>query len=203
MKEFLDYNPEQPGVVQSEHQDLTDKQFPALQVTEPAEIGIIRELNPKKILDEIKMELSGHSWDPIKKKYEKITGMKALMSDAGISKILQIMSSFINQLTTFSNFDQERVDKLVVLIVEETYFNVAINWRDFGIPDKSSIATVQLKILMAAISALNRAKGAGDRNVVRGAVQESISNRQMPDFYPQPQQSLLGKLNPFGGRKQI
>lgn len=198
MKEFLDYTPEQEEL---EQQSQRSQGLPPIKEPDPAEIGIIRELNPKKILDDIKMEMSGYAWDPQLKKYVKVDGMKPLMNEIGIAKFLNILSSFVSQLVTFSNFTQERVDRLVNLIVEETYFNVGINWREFGIPSKSDIATVQLKILMTAIASLSRAVGAGDRNVVRGAVTESIMNRQLPNQYSQEPQSLMSKLNPFGGKK--
>ena len=45
---------------------------------EAAEIGIIRELSPKKVLEQLRMNLKGFFWNYEKKGYQGIEGYKPL-----------------------------------------------------------------------------------------------------------------------------
>jgi len=67
-----------------------------------SEVGIIKELSPKKVLEQIRMKMKGFEYDYEKQDYIKIAD--PLMNDKGISKYLSILGSVISDVVTFSNY---------------------------------------------------------------------------------------------------
>jgi hypothetical protein len=72
------------------------------------EIGIIKEMSPRKVLEQLRMKLKGFEFDYEKNDYTKISD--PLMNDKGISKYLSIMSSVITDLVTFSNYKDDEIN---------------------------------------------------------------------------------------------
>lgn len=165
---------------------------------ESSEIGIIKGLSPKEVLENIRMEMRGYYWDYVKKKYDKIEGMHPMMNDLGIAKYLSIVSTFVSDLVTFSNFNEEQISKVVIHICDEVFPVIAMNWREYGIPTKSDIIPVNLKIFITSWSSFNKALGAGDRGVVRGVTTENILQRGGYPQMPVERKGFLSKINPFG-----
>ncbi|MBA7490699.1 hypothetical protein ES702_01240 [subsurface metagenome] len=200
MKEFLDYAPSTQE--QEVGQEYNPMPIPGQGEREEAsEIGIIRELSPKKILEQLRMNLKGYFWDYEQKGYIRIQGFTPLMNDKGIAKYLSIMSSVITDLVTFSNYQADEINRLTLYVCDKAIPTIHINYKDFGIKDKSDLQIIDIQIFNLTLAAFKKAVGAGDRNVVRGTVSESMINRQMmqPQFQPQ-QQGFLSKLNPFSRR---
>lgn len=168
---------------------------------EAAEIGIIRELSSKKVLENVRMKLKGYEWNPIKAEYEKIVGMEPLMNDAGISRFLNILSCVVNDLITFGNYKEEEINALVQYVCDNTIPAIHINYAEYGIKNKSDLFYLDTQVFTSSYGAFKKAMGAGDRNVIRGTVSEGILRRemQMPqnmNMIPQ-KQSFLSNLNPF------
>ncbi len=174
---------------------------PTERVEEAAEIGIIKQLSPKKVKEEVRMNLLGYDWDYHEEKWIKTR--EPLMNDKGVNKYMSILSSVITDLVTFSNYRPEDVPALTRHICEKAIPVIYINWREFGVESKSDLPTISLQLFNLSYAAFKKALGAGDRNVIRGTVQESMNQRA--SFYPQmpqPQQKkgILGRLNPFNRR---
>lgn len=165
---------------------------------ESAEIGIIRELSPKKILEQLRMKMKGYEWDPVEDKYIKIKGMEPLMNDKGISKYLSIMSSVITDLVTFGYYKEDEIKHLVQYVCDKAIPTIHINYKEYGITDKCDLQIIDIQIFTLTYAAFKKAVGAGDRNVIRGTISESISKRSpiMPSGYQQ-NESMLSRLNPF------
>lgn len=140
-----------------------------------SEIGIIKELSPKKVLEQVRMNLKGFYWDAEKKEYIKIPGMEPLMNDVGISKYLSILSSVITDLVTFSNYKHQEINKLTMYVCEKALPTIHINYKEYGIKQKSDLQIIDVQIFNLTLAAFKKAVGAGDRNVVRGTFGETLS----------------------------
>lgn len=171
---------------------------PTAQKQDSSEVGIIRELSPFKVLQNVRRNLKGFFWNPDTKEFEKLEGFEPLMNDTGISKYLAIMSSFLNDTTTFSSFKEEEIAQIVCYICDAAIPVIHINYKEYGVKNKSDLLILDNQIFMMAISALKKAVGGGDRNVIRGTLSENIMSRYMQQpGMEQQHRSFLSRLNPF------
>jgi hypothetical protein len=160
------------------------------------EIGIIKEMSPRKVLEQLRMNIKGYYWDSDKKEYIKIPGMHPLMNDKGISKYLSIMSSVITDLVTFSNYKDSEINRLTEYICEKIIPTIHINYVEYGIQEKSDLPIIDVQIFNLTLASFKKAVGAGDRNLVRGVTTENISQR--PSNYNEERRGgFFSKFNPF------
>ncbi len=165
---------------------------------EPAEIGIIRELSPLKILTRVRENLKGRFYDEETKEYKKLEGYESMLNNFGISKYLSILMAALNDVITMSNIPPDEVNKLVRFVCRQTIPVMYINYKEWGVKVKSDLQLLSNQIFMMTYGALHKASGAGDRNVVRGTITENIATRQgYPDQYDQRERGVLSRMNPF------
>lgn len=167
---------------------------------EAPEIGIIRELSPKKVLEQLRMNIKGWYWNYEEDKWEKVIE-KPLLNDKGISKYLSIVGSVITDLLTFSNYREDEINRYVLFVCEKAIPVIHINYKEYGILEKSDLQIVDIQLFNLTMSAFKKAVGAGDRNVIRGTVSEQIASR-MGYGYPvqmsrKERRGFLSKVNPF------
>jgi len=198
-KEFMNYIPQRE--YQEPHPPIEEPEYvmpPETEERESPEIGIIRELSQaKKILEQVRMNLKGFFWDYAKKKYIKVEGMDPLMNDKGIAKYLSILAPFVSDLTTFSNYKPDEINAYILYICDKAIPTIHINYKEYGVKEKSDLQILDIQLLIYASGAFRKAIGAGDRNVVRGTVEEKMIARS---GYPSPYQEkrgFLSKVNPF------
>ena len=164
----------------------------------PAEVGIIKELSPLKVLKRIRENLRGRFWDEDEKEYKKIEGFEPLMNDYGINKFLTILGSVLNDVVTMSNIPPDEVNRLVLHVCDNTIPVMYIDYKKWGIKSKGDLELLSNQIFMVSYGALHKASGAGDRSVIRGTISENImqrtSNVPMPE---QGKKGFMSKLNPF------
>lgn len=165
----------------------------------PSEIGIIKELSPRKVLEQLRMNLKGMFYDHDKGEFIKVEGMEPLMNDKGISKYLSIMSGVVTDLVTFSHYEKDEVPGLVQYVCDKAIPTIHINYKDYGIKDKSDLQILDIQIFNLTLAAFKKAVGAGDRNVVRGTVQEQVRASYNAGQLPQ-RRGFFATMNPFGGR---
>lgn len=192
--------------MREEEYDYEDGQSvipPQKEEREAAEIGVIRELSPKKVLEQLRMNMKGYEFDSETKKYIKIDGFVPLMNDEGISKYISAMHSVITDLVTFSNYKEGEIAQLTLYICEEVIPVIHVNYKSYGIKHKSDLGLIDTQILSLTLAALKKAVGAGDRGVIGRTIQENISNRGTYGQFQQPQMrgekggGFLSKMNPF------
>ena len=197
---------QQNNQIQMGMEDLEPEEFhqnyllpPQEEEKEAAEIGIIREMSPKKVLETLRMNLKGFFWDYKEKEYVKVPGFEPLMNDKGIAKYLSFMSSVVTDLVTFSKYDSEEINGLVLYICDKAIPTIHINYREYGIKEKSDLEIIDVQIFNLTLAAFKKAVGGGDRNLVRGTLSEQIMNRQsnMPQNMPQQKQGIFSRMNPF------
>jgi hypothetical protein len=178
--------------------------------SEEPEIGIIKELSSKKVLEQLRMNLKGFHFDYEKKAYVKVEGFEPLINDTGISKYLSIMSSVVSDLVTFSNYKDEEINALTLYVCSKAIPVIHINYQEYGIKSKSDLPILDIQIFNLTLAAFKKAVGAGDRNVVRGGYQEKFGRSfgygdggmgmggygggEMPRSQ---KKNFFGKINPF------
>lgn len=201
MEKYIDYIPSsEEELVEGEPLPVEHPEMPPqVREEESPEIGIIRELSQtRKVLEQIRMEMKGYFWDHAEKKYVKQDGMEPLMNDKGISKYLSIIAPFVSDLTTFSNYKSDEINKYVNYICKMSIPTIYLNYKEYGIQSKSDLKYVCTQLFIYASGAFRKAVGAGDRNVIRGTITESMMTRQgYPAQYPQRERGFLSKINPF------
>lgn len=202
MREFIDYVQAQETEVGEPGGELVEPQNyvmpPQEGKEESSEIGIIRELSPLKILARVRENLKGRFYDEETKEYKKLEGYEPLLNDYGISKYIAILMSSLNDVVTMSNIPPDEVNKLVRFVCRQTIPVMYINYKEWGVKIKSDLQLLSNQILMMTYGALHKGSGAGDRNVVRGTITESMVTRQgYPNQYPQKEGGFLSRMNPF------
>ncbi len=168
--------------------------MPPVVKKEEAEVGIIRELSPLKVLNQLRMELKGYYWNYDEEKWVKLR--EPLMNDKGIGKYLSIVSSVVTDLVTFSNYRPEEINKLVEFVCEKAIPVIHINYKEYGIKEKSDLQIIDIQIFNLTKAAFHKALGAGDRNVIRGTYGEQMMYK-FGYSLPQKEKSFLSKINPF------
>jgi len=166
---------------------------------ESPEIGIIREMSPAKILRNIRMNLKGFFWNPENKQFEKIANFQPMMNDVGINKYMDVLSSFLNDTLTFSNYNELEVGRICLHICEEVIPVIHVNYVEFGIKSKTDLPLVDMKIFVMSLSALKKAMGAGDRAVIGRTITENIMTRSgMPmQNMREEKKGFFNRINPF------
>jgi len=166
---------------------------------EAPEIGVIRELSPKKVLEQLRMNLKGFFWDYDKKGYIKLDGFEPLLNDKGIAKYLSIMASVITDLITFSSYSEKEIPQLVLYICDKAIPVIHINYKEYGIKEKSDLQIIDIQIFNLTLGAFKKAVGAGDRSVIGRTIQESIVTRAgvTNQLREEKERGFLSRLNPF------
>jgi len=125
--------------------------------------------------------------------------MEPLMNDKGIGKFLQILSAAgVTDLVTFSNYSAEEIPSLINYVCEETLPTIHLNWKEYGIREKSDLPIINATVMMYGLAALKKGLGAGDRGVIGRTISENIMTRAgvIPPIREE-RQSMFSKLNPF------
>jgi len=163
---------------------------------ESPEIGIIRELSPKKVMEQLRMNMKGYFWDYESNGYIRV--IDPLMNERGIAKYLSIVASVVTDLLTFSAFKEDEIKELVLYVCDKAIPTIHVNYKSYGIKDKSDLQIIDIQIFNLTNSAFHKAVGGGDRSVVRGTVSEAMMSRNYAPQQRNPQeQGFLSKLNPF------
>lgn len=165
---------------------------------ESPEIGIIRELSPKKVMEQLRMNMKGYFWDYEEGGYVKV--IEPLMNERGIAKYLSIVASVVTDLLTFSSYKEQEIQPLVLYVCDKAIPTIHVNYKEYGIKDKSDLQIIDIQIFNLTNSAFHKAVGGGDRSVVRGTVSEAMLSRNFggqPQAPSQREGSFLSKLNPF------
>jgi len=166
---------------------------------EGSEVGVIRELSPKKVLEQLRRNLKGEFYDYDKKNYVLIDGFEPLLNDRGIAKYMSIVSSVITDLVTFSSYQPQEIPQLVLYICEKAIPIIHVNYKEYGVKEKSDLQILDVQIFNLTLAAFKKAMGAGDRNVIGRTISENIVNRsgQVNPLRDERGRGFFGKINPF------
>lgn len=183
------------GQQQSESEDSGMMNLPPMtRQQDDISIGIIKELSPKKVLEQLRMNLKGFFWDYEKDKFVKIDGFEPLMNDLGISKYLSIMSSVATDLVTFSNYKPEEISQLTLYVCDKAIPTIHINYKAYGIKDKSDLQIIDIQIFNLTYAAFKKAMGGGDRGVIGRSISENILNRSAERDKPKEKKGFMASI---------
>jgi len=149
------------------------------------EVGIYKELAPRRVLEQVRMELKGYYWDYESKEWKRLEGTKQLMNEEGINVFLQSLAS-VTELVTFSNFNEEEINKIALYICEEVIPVIHVNYKKYGIKEKSHLNILNAKIFTLTIASLKKALYGGDRNIIKKGYQEIVDKSWNPSLVNKP-----------------
>jgi len=160
-----------------------------LEQVQQAQAVLIAQTNPKEILKEIEMKLKG-----VREKYDGTTEQISLplMNTLGRSRILFFMDILINQNTILSHIEDKEISKLIIAVGDDLLMDLAINWREYGIKNRSMLNLVEKSVLIPGFLALKRALGQGEKNWLGKITVENISQSR-GGFAPK-KEGILSKL---------
>lgn len=146
------------------------------------------------------MELKGFEYDKEKKKWVKIEGETPMMNDLGIQKFLNSFPA-ITDTVTFSNYTFEVADKITLFIMESSIPSIYVNYKEYGIKDKSDLPILTAKLFTLTHAAFHQAVGAGHKRVIGRTISESIMTRsgevRMAQQQLQERGGIFSRINPF------
>jgi len=137
-----------------------------------AQAVLVQQTNPDKVLIEITNKLKGYYVNPDK---TIVKFSDPLMNKKGISRIMFILSSIVNQNTILSHLDEKEISKLMILLSNDMTDDLTLNWREYEISDKMMLDHIMDAILFPAFFALKRALGQNEKNWLGKISVEQIS----------------------------
>jgi len=196
MAKYIDYYP--AGGYEEDYLENPENKFmpPPERKEESPEIGIIREFDPRKVIEAERHYLRGEFWDEEKERYVRMKGVAPLMNEKGISKYLSMITIPVSSLVTFGNYTIEEVNALTRYFCHQAIPVLHINYLEYGI-DKKNLPILTSHTFFWTFAALKKGLGAGDRNIIGRSIQENIITRQGALQMPTKKRSMLDKLNPF------
>jgi len=139
---------------------------------------LVEQTNPKKIVKDIVLRLKG--MEVLPNGQETKVG-EPKMNQKGIEKMSFLLESHINQNVILSHLNEAEIGNMINILSEDLVDSLALNWREFGIKDKTDLDDINNSILMNVFLALKRAEGQNEKNWLGKISVENIgSGSQMP-----------------------
>lgn len=133
---------------------------------------LVEQTNPKKIVEDIMLRLRGVERKP---DGTIVRVAEAKMNEYGLGRIWFILESHINQNVILSHLDSEQIAPLMDVLSNDLVDSLSLNWRDFGIKNKTDLDDINNSILMNIYLALKRAEGQNEKNWLGKISIENIS----------------------------
>lgn len=135
---------------------------------------ILQQIDPKKVVNEVLMELSGLKEDS---EGNLIRIRKPYMNRRGMDNIRIRMKATINQNTIMSSLDDKDIRNLMLQLARDLAFDIALNWQDYGIRDRAICNTVMNIILLNSFIALKRSEGQNEKRFLKGIAFENVGSQ--------------------------
>ena len=150
------------------------------QQNQQVQAALVEQINPDKILDDLELRLRGY-----KRKYDGtlVKSGLPLMNDNGVMAMVAYTSSVVNQNTIMSAYKKEQISKLMTQFMEVLVNDLTLNWREYGIINKSYLDLIANMIMNCVFPAYNRALEGGERRFLGTTTIENISTApRMPQM---------------------
>jgi len=162
---------------------------PALvQQQQIVQAALVEQTNPAHLLREIDLKLRGFK-EQYDGSFKKVSN--PLMNEKGISRILFILSSVVNQNTILSHLELEEIGRLIIRIDQDIIDDLVSNWKDYAIPDKMLLDHILDACIIPCFLALKRAWKQNEKNWLNKAVVETINSTPRMS---QKKEGFLSKL---------
>ena len=166
--------------MENEHEEFQPFSIDGAKISSPSEqVGIIRELNPSKFIEDERHFMKGEVYNRDKGKYEKMEDFTPLMNNLGISKYISILITPVTSLVTFGNYTQLEVNNLTRYFCGNIIPLIFIYYKEFGIL-KENLPIISSHIFLWTFASLKKGYGAGDRNLIGRSISESIVHSYKP-----------------------
>jgi len=160
-----------------------------LQQQQQVQAALVEQTNPVHVLEDVELKLKGmeRTWDgKVKRRGDPI------MNEKGISRILFILSSIINQNTILSHLEDGEIAKMIVKVADDIVDDLALNWKEYDVKDKIMLDYIVDGAIFPAFMALKRAWKQNEKNWLNRAVVESINTS--PRYMPQKKEGIWSKF---------
>lgn len=160
-----------------------------LQQQQQIQAALVEQTNPAHVLEEIELKLKGirQDWNG-----EYVRVSEPLMNNKGISRMLFILSSVVNQNTILSHLEASEIGNFVTRVSDDIIDDLVLNWKEYGVTDKILLDAIVDVILFPTFMSLKRAWKQNEKNWLNRAVVESINNS--PRVLPQKKEDFFNKL---------
>lgn len=142
-----------------------------IQQQQMAQAALMEQLNPDEIINTIKFTLRGEVQIEGEIRKESIP----LMNDFGIGKTVLTIRSVVNVNTIMSALSEVQIGRLMIDLMDEIIDDLTLNWRAYGIRQKSDLDKIEGVIKRLAYPALMRSKEGGERRFLGRTTVESIT----------------------------
>ena len=136
---------------------------------------MVEQTNPKRVIEDIMLRLRG-----VVKKPDgtEVQVSRPKMNKIGLENISYLLESFINQNVILSHLEETDVVRLMGVLSNDLVDSLALNWREWGITNKTDLDDINNSILLNVYMALKRALGQGEKNWLGKISIEQISGGQ-------------------------
>lgn len=150
---------------------------------------LVEQTNPQRVVEEIELTLKG-----LERKSDGTYRRRGepLMNDFGVNSLFPLMKSLINQGTILSHYEKKEIMRIMKEISNKLADELMLNWKEYGIKDKSHLDTVFMVIVFPAYSAMNRALEQNEKNWLSKISVENITNS--PKISNAKKESFWSKL---------
>lgn len=135
---------------------------------------LVSETNPSKVVKKIVLNLQGLNEKP-GGEIERWGEPK--MNEKGISWATYLLESCINQNIILSHFDEKQIAKMMIQIGNSMTDDLTLNWKAYGIKNKTDLDIIEDTLLYNIWATLNRALGQNEKNWIGRISVENISGQ--------------------------
>lgn len=134
---------------------------------------LVEQTNPNKVIYEIILALRNQE----ENEFGEIKQLgPPIVNEVGVHRLRFIMRSVINQNTILSHLEDKQISKLMIQLSNDVVDDLTLNWRSYGVRDKSLLDYIVDAIIYPAYFALQRAWGQNEKNWLGKISVENISN---------------------------
>lgn len=140
-----------------------------------AQAVLVEQTNPKKVVETIILRLQGKKKLPDGSEVLISKFSKPKMNAIGLEKVSFILDSHINQNIILSHLDETQIGMIMLSLSEDLVDNLSLNWKEYGIKDKTDLDDINNSVLVNIYVALKRAEGQNEKNWLGKISIEQIS----------------------------
>lgn len=150
---------------------------------------LVQQTNPNKIIDDMLLQLKGQR----KKEDGSIETMsKPILNEYGLQRAWFYASAIVNQGTVLSHLEEGEAGNITVNYGKALVDELTLDWKQWGIVEKSWLDSVADTILIRCFLALRRAEGQNEKNWLGKITFENLNNA--PRIQQPKKESWLSKF---------
>lgn len=135
---------------------------------------LIEQTNPKKVVENIILRLQGLEKRP---DGSTIKVNEPKMNSRGIQNFKYILESYINQNIILSRLDEYQISKIIIQIGDDIIDDLTLNWRAYGIKEKTDLDIIHDTVIINVYMTLNRALLQSEKNWLRSITMEFLGSQ--------------------------